>query len=327
MKFNIQIGKLAEAVEEYKHIKLKDNQEVSIYDLGCKINTPAGSVLINQIIKKENLSGIKLILESGVEVKCAEHHILQQNTQDVYAVNLIIGDEIETIAGPVKVTGIEKITDTTFYDISIPYPHLYYDADGVLHHNTITTATLSHLCEPYGRTIVIVPNKSLVVQTEEDYRNLGLDVGVYFGDRKELNRTHTICTWQSLNVLDKKSYDDDALTLAEFTEGVVGLIVDECFDGNTLITTPQGKVPIKELKAGDKVINLCEKTKQYKEDTVVKVHRNLTNSESEKMLELEFDNGVKIQVTANHKFLTNKGWVRADKLTDDLEIIDINTYS
>ena len=31
---------------------------------------------------------------------------------------------------------------------------------------TITTATLSHLCEPYGRSIVIVPNKSLVVQTE-----------------------------------------------------------------------------------------------------------------------------------------------------------------
>ena len=92
---------------------------------------------------------------------------------------------------------------------------------------TITTATLSHLCEPYGRTMVIVPNKSLVVQTEEDYRNLGLDVGVYFGDRKELNKTHTICTWQSLNVLDKKSYDSDTLTLAEFCEGVVAIIIDE----------------------------------------------------------------------------------------------------
>lgn len=92
---------------------------------------------------------------------------------------------------------------------------------------TITTATLSHLCEPYGRTMVIVPNKSLVVQTEEDYRNLGLDVGVYFGDRKELNHTHTICTWQSLNVLDKKSYDDETLTLAEFTEGVSAIIIDE----------------------------------------------------------------------------------------------------
>ncbi len=92
---------------------------------------------------------------------------------------------------------------------------------------TITTATLSHLCEAYGRTMVIVPNKSLVVQTEEDYKNLGLDVGVYFGDRKELNRTHTICTWQSLNVLDKKSYDDDTLTLAEFCEGVSAIIIDE----------------------------------------------------------------------------------------------------
>jgi intein/homing endonuclease len=167
-----------------------------------------------------------------------------------------------------------------------------------------------------------------VVQTEEDYRNLGLDVGVYFGDRKELNKTHTICTWQSLNILDKKSYDnDDVLTLAEFTDGVCALIVDECFDGDTLITTPHGKIPIKDLKAGDKIINFCEKTKQYKEDTIVKVHKNLTHSKSEKMIELEFDNGEKIQVTANHKFLTNKGWVRADDLTDDLEIIDVNTYS
>ena len=102
---------------------------------------------------------------------------------------------------------------------------------------TITTATLSHLCEPYGRTMVIVPNKSLVVQTEEDYVNLGLDVGVYFGDRKELNRTHTICTWQSLNVLDKKSYDEDVLTLAEFCEGVVAIIVDEVHQAKAEVLT------------------------------------------------------------------------------------------
>ena len=102
---------------------------------------------------------------------------------------------------------------------------------------TITTATLSHLCEPYGRTMVIVPNKSLVVQTEEDYRNLGLDVGVYFGDRKELNKTHTICTWQSLNVLDKKSYDTEALTLAEFCEGVVAIIVDEVHQAKADVLT------------------------------------------------------------------------------------------
>lgn len=95
---------------------------------------------------------------------------------------------------------------------------------------TIMTATLSHCAEKYGRTIVIVPNKDLVTQTEEDYINVGLDVGVYYGDRKDLGKTHTICTWQSLNILDKKSKNwsaDIALTLAEFLDGVKTVIVDE----------------------------------------------------------------------------------------------------
>ena len=94
---------------------------------------------------------------------------------------------------------------------------------------TITTATLSKLCEPYGRTITIVPNKSLVEQTEEDFINCGLDVGVYYGDRKDLNKTHTICTWQSLNILDKKSknHEHDILSLAEFLDGVATIMVDE----------------------------------------------------------------------------------------------------
>jgi superfamily II DNA or RNA helicase len=94
---------------------------------------------------------------------------------------------------------------------------------------TITTATLSQLCEPLGRTITIVPNKSLVEQTEEDFINVGLDVGVYYGDRKDLNKTHTICTWQSLNILDKKSknMEHQILTLAEFLDGVKCVIVDE----------------------------------------------------------------------------------------------------
>ena len=68
----------------------------------------------------------------------------------------------------------------------------------------------------------------MVTQTEDDYKNCGLDVGVYFGDRKELGKTHTICTWQSLNILDKRhKYGDDVLSLAEFLEGVATVIVDE----------------------------------------------------------------------------------------------------
>jgi len=51
---------------------------------------------------------------------------------------------------------------------------------------------------------------------------------VYYGDRKELNRTHTICTWQSLNVIQKKGKDnEDALQLIDFIEDVNCVIVDE----------------------------------------------------------------------------------------------------
>ena len=93
---------------------------------------------------------------------------------------------------------------------------------------TIMTATLAKIVEKYGRSIVIVPNKSLVEQTEEDFINVDLDVGVYYGDRKNLGKTHTICTWQSLNILDKKSQDnDELLSLAEFLDGVQTVIVDE----------------------------------------------------------------------------------------------------
>lgn len=93
---------------------------------------------------------------------------------------------------------------------------------------TLITAVLSHKCEPYGRTIVIVPNKDLVVQTERDYKNMGLDVGVLFGDRKEYNKTHTICTWQSLEVLKEKTRAGDApIDIDVFLDGVVCVMVDE----------------------------------------------------------------------------------------------------
>lgn len=93
---------------------------------------------------------------------------------------------------------------------------------------TIITAILSHKVEPYGRSIVIVPTKDLVTQTEEDYINFGLDVGVFYGDRKEYGKTHTICTWQSLESLAKRSKETDLeIDIEAFFEGVVCVIVDE----------------------------------------------------------------------------------------------------
>ena len=114
---------------------------------------------------------------------------------------------------------------------------------------TIMTAALSQKCEAYGRTIVIVPNKDLVRQTLADYVNMGLDVGVYFGDQKDYGKTHTICTWQSLNNILKKE-KETGLTMADFIKDVVAVIVDEVHMAKadvlkSLLTEYMGHIPLR----------------------------------------------------------------------------------
>lgn len=116
---------------------------------------------------------------------------------------------------------------------------------------TIMTAALSASVHHLGRSIVIVPSKSLVTQTEADYITMGLDVGVLFGDRKEYTKTHTICTWQSLNALLKntKNYETD-VTIHDFVEGVVCVMVDEAHSAKadalkTLLSGVFARVPIR----------------------------------------------------------------------------------
>ena len=116
---------------------------------------------------------------------------------------------------------------------------------------TVITAALSNAVAPHGRTIVIVPNKSLVTQTEKDYVNMQQDVGVYFGDRKEWGRQHTICTWQSLNILLKNTKSGQGeCTIGEFLEDVVCVIVDEVHMAKadalkTLLTGVMSKIPLR----------------------------------------------------------------------------------
>ena len=117
---------------------------------------------------------------------------------------------------------------------------------------TLITAALSRSVEKYGKSIIIVPNKSLVGQTETDYINLGLDVGVYFGDRKDYGKQHTICTWQSLNNLLKrtKEGESDPEIIKSFFDDVICVLVDEVHQAaaevlKTLLTGVLSHVPIR----------------------------------------------------------------------------------
>lgn len=96
---------------------------------------------------------------------------------------------------------------------------------------TLITAGLSKCVEKYGRSIIIVPSTDLVQQTYNDYEMVGLDAGVFYGDKKELGHQHTITTWQSLNSLWKQTKKNETQLseqdIHDFIDGVVCVMVDE----------------------------------------------------------------------------------------------------
>lgn len=95
---------------------------------------------------------------------------------------------------------------------------------------TITCAALCRVAENYGRTFTVVPNKDLVVQTVEDYKMAGLDAGAYFGEEKEWDKTHTVCTWQSVTALLRRTQDgltEEDRDILALIDNVNCVIVDE----------------------------------------------------------------------------------------------------
>lgn len=121
---------------------------------------------------------------------------------------------------------------------------------------TLTIATMCRQVEKLGRTIIVVPNKQLIGQTLEDFKMLGLDAGVYYGDQKDWGKQHTICTWQSLDRLNKdskptkKDPKESDENIAAFSEGVIAIICDECHQADasalrTILTKVFKDVPIR----------------------------------------------------------------------------------
>ena len=174
------------------------------------------------------------------------------------------------------------------------------------------------------RVCLIVPNVSLVEQMNSDFANYSKDDPdfnvedtvqmLYAKKSKEIDDSkHLITTWQSLQTYTADVYNSFDV-----------MMCDECFDESCRVLTPNGYVPIKDINVGDKIINYSETENEFKEDEVVEVFENMMISSQEKMYELKFDNGAVIKVTGNHKFLTSRGWVRADSLLVNDEIMNYN---
>lgn len=168
------------------------------------------------------------------------------------------------------------------------------------------------------RVLIIVPTTALVTQMKNDFLDYRLfeshEILEIRGGTDKTIRPETkivVSTWQSAVKQPKSWFDQFGM-----------LLTDECFDGDTLISTPDGDKKIKDIKPGDHIYSMDEVTKEIIIDEVIQVHENMAVTSFEKMYELEMDNGTVIKVTGNHKFMTQRGWVRADELTEDDDIVE-----
>lgn len=155
LKYKLYKKKKYHAVEvvdwlEYNfvfHKKLLDNykttKEIDISNYEIKVLTDVGYQPISYIYNTKPFAIYKVILENGYSIECADKHMLfDENFNIVYADELVESfSKIMTDRGPsaVKSVSISKIK-VSMCDVSVDHPHHRYYTNGILSHNSTTTA-------------------------------------------------------------------------------------------------------------------------------------------------------------------------------------------
>ena len=89
-----------------------------------------------------------------------------------------------------------------------------------------------------------------------------------------------------------------------------------CVAEGTLISTPQGQVPVEQIQDEDEVIAFDSSSGQLVSARVC----GLASREVSEVLEIDLGDRV-LRVTAEHPLWTRRGWVKAGDLTPDDEVL------
>lgn len=101
---------------------------------------------------------------------------------------------------------------------------------------------------------------------------------------------------------------------------ILYILMNGCFHPNTLIKTKTGDVKISELTTEHEVMSYDIDKKQFEYIKPLWIVPTPHSIEKEKV-ELEFEDGTKVLCTTDHEFYTtNRGWVRADELTEEDDV-------
>lgn len=144
-----------------------------------------------------------------------------------------------------------------------------------------------------GRVLILAHVRELLEQTEDKLNRFGLSkfVGVYSAGLRRRDKGAQIL------VAGIQSIYERAGELGPFDL----ILVDECFPAGTLITTPNGNVPIETIQSGQCVINAFDRGR------VISTSSRLVTE----LVSLELSNGSRITCTPSHRIFTDRGWVEA----------------
>lgn len=118
--------------------------ETPVFIDNVEIETPTGFQKVIALVRKRAKAG-KYTFTDGTEtytLTCSTRHLLiDEYGNQIYAEN---ATTVKTRTGVAKLVSSEVLGDMDLYDVALDAPHLYYTADGLLHHNTTLAKMLLH---------------------------------------------------------------------------------------------------------------------------------------------------------------------------------------
>jgi hypothetical protein len=235
---------------EEKFGKLDIGTFYNISDLKIKIETKDGFKPVKSFVVKTGRS-TSVVFDSGATVECSSEHIFMSPDGKIFARDLSVGDEIETINGTVKVADISTYGESEFYDMEVDSEkHTYLTADGINHHNTGKTQNVEDELKAAGKTdgdgyvkitgtastagiyrILFQHRKEIILFDDSDGAFLDVDSRNLFKAAADTKKVRKI-SWQKggKNYVDAADYDwdsegeqDELPRSFEFTGKIIGI--------------------------------------------------------------------------------------------------------
>lgn len=126
---------------------------------------------------------------------------------------------------------VKYIGKGEYFGFEVDNNNLYIMENWWVQHNsgkTLLSAALCRKVKPFGKVVLIVDGKDLCFQTADELNKFGCDAGVVGCGLREFGHDVSVCTWQTINSISKKSKDSlNKEELKTLVDGVVAMIFDE----------------------------------------------------------------------------------------------------